>query len=380
MKIAFLTPEYPHPATGQSGGLGTSIKNLANSLVKKGHKVYVIIYDQKINTEFVEDGINFHIIKQKKYPVFGWYLYRKYLQFHLNKLIKTNLIQLVEAPDWTGITAFMNLQCPLVIRMHGTDAYFCKLEDRSQKKKNYWFERIALRGADHLISVSEFTAQKTLDIFNLKRNVEVIPNAVDVEVFKQGDMDIHNNTILYFGSLIRKKGVLELAHIFNLIVKEREDVRLLLVGKDVLDVFENKSTLELFKELLSNEAAKNVDFLAAVKYEEIGSIIESAKVVLLPSFAEALPMTWLEAMAMQKAIVTSNIGWAQEIMIDGETGFMVNPKDHELFSKKVLILLNDSNLNKKMGRTARNQVIEKFSFEVVTGKNMNFYQNVIGNK
>ena len=122
------------------------------------------------------------------------------------------------------------------------------------------------------------------------------------------------NQILYFGTIIRKKGVLELANIFNEVHSQRPETELLLLGKDVVDVFENRSTKELFKKRLTNTALKNVFFENEVPYSEVQSIIANSAVVVLPSFAEALPMTWLEAMAMEKAIVTSDVGWASEVM------------------------------------------------------------------
>jgi len=57
MKIAFLTPEYPHPKTGSSGGIGTSIKNLSVGLLLKGVSVRVLVYGQKEDNTFDDDGI-----------------------------------------------------------------------------------------------------------------------------------------------------------------------------------------------------------------------------------------------------------------------------------------------------------------------------------
>ncbi len=183
MHIGFLTPEYPHARTGPAAGLGTSIKNMVNALIIKGIQVSVFIYGQREDDIFTENGIKFHLISHRSYRMFGWYLHRKYLQNYLNKYIIVDKIDAIEAPDWTGITAFMKLRCPLVIRMNGSDAYFCKLENRPQKQKNFWFEKLALEGADHLFSVSEFTAEETRKIFQLKKEIKIIPNSIDVKRF-----------------------------------------------------------------------------------------------------------------------------------------------------------------------------------------------------
>lgn len=380
MHLGFLTPEYPHDRVSSSAGIGSSIRNLALALVSKEINVSIFVYGQQEDAVLTEAGIKFHFIKQQKFRWAGWFLHRRYLQNYLNKFIAIDKIDAVEAPDWTGITAFMKLKCPLVIRMHGSDAYFCKLEKRPQKKKNFCFEKLALQGADKFLSVSEFTALQTTEIFNLKKQIKVIPNSVDTEFFSPSTRETDPNILLYFGSLIRKKGVLELSGIFNNVVDQRPSTKFLLLGKDVMDIRENRSTFELFKERLSPQAEKQVQFLNEVHYGEIREYLASATVVMLPSFAEALPMTWLEAMAMEKAVVTSNIGWAREVMVDGKTGYMEDPLNHTAYAEKILRLLEDRELKTKMQIAARETILEKFSNEVVVKKNIEFYSSLIKRK
>ena len=136
MHISFLTSEYPHIKVTKSAGIGSSLKNLVTELKKKNITITLFIYGQEENAVFVENRINFHLIKHIKYKALGWYLYRKHIQSYINKVSAEKGIDLLEAPDWTGITAFMKFNIPLVIRLHGTDAYFCHLENRTQKKKN----------------------------------------------------------------------------------------------------------------------------------------------------------------------------------------------------------------------------------------------------
>ena len=377
MHIAYLTPEYPHNLTGTSGGLGTSIKNLAVTLNEKGISVSIIIYSQDNDEEFEEDGISFYFVKHRKYKTGGWYFYRKYIQKFVNNLVEEKKIDAIEATDWTGITAFMKFNCPLVIRLNGSDAYFCELEGRQQKRKNRIFEKKALETADYLISVSHFTAAKTNEIFGISRVFEIIPNSIEARSFTPSNVQVLQGRILYFGTIIRKKGVLELAEIFNQVNNERQESELVLIGKDVKDIFEGQSTTELFKERLSKQAMKKTTFLGPVEYEAVKKYIEESAVVVLPSFAEALPMTWIEAMALEKALVTSNIGWAKEVMVDGETGFMVDPKDHQIYAEKIIKLLDDEKLCRKMGSAARRRVMEKFASEKVVQKNIEFYNSVI---
>lgn len=375
MHIGFLTPEYPEILNSSSGGLGTSIKNLALSLVKMDITVSVFIYNQEVDTSYKEGGIFFYLIKKRTYRFFGWYKYRKYLEKFLNDLIQKEKVDFIEAPDWTGITAFMKLDCPTIIRLNGSDAYFCHLEGRKQKFKNYYFENKGLKSADGILSVSAFTASKTKEIFNLKKEITVIPNNLDINKFSPSNVPIISNRLLYFGTLIRKKGIMELAEIFNKVIIERPDVELWLVGQDALDIFEKRSTFEIFMERLSPKSQSKIKYLREVSYSSIQKYISSSQVVVLPSFAEALPMTWLEAMAMEKALVTSDIGWATEVMIDGKTGFTENPKNHQAFAGKILYLLNNPKEAGRMGKAARKHVASKFSTDVVVQQNISFYKH-----
>lgn len=377
MHIAFLTPEYPHELSTPSGGLGTSIRNMAEALVEKGEKVCVLIYGQESHMSFSENGIQFHLIKQRKYPFGGWYFYRKHLVKTINRIIADNQIDILETPDWTGITAFMKFFIPHVIRLNGSDGYFCELENRQQKFKNRLFERNALKNADSILSVSDFTGKKTMEVFDLDRTYKVIPNSIIVENFRPSAKKPVPGRILYFGSLIRKKGVLELAEIFNKVIQQKQDAQLILAGRDVVDIFENTSTLEIFKSKLTQKATKQFEYIGSLDYSKVREEMEKASVIVLPSFAEALPMTWIEAMAMEKALVTSNIGWAPEVMIDGKTGYMADPRNHNLYASRILELLEDQELSNKMGKTAREQVQKKFASKVVAEKNLKFYHKLV---
>ena len=212
MHIAFLTPEYPHTKTGTAGGIGTSIKNLAESLTVLGHSVRILVYGQKVDAIFEEDRIVIQQIKNVKIKGLSWYFTRKKLQGIIDGLYSKQLLDIVEAPDWTGISSFIQpKECPVVIRLNGSDTYFCHLDGRPVKWVNRFHEKRALLKADGHISVSHFTANKTNELFGLQLPFTIIPNGINSEKF-QPDTSVKKvpDTILYFGTLIRKKGMLEL--------------------------------------------------------------------------------------------------------------------------------------------------------------------------
>jgi starch synthase len=378
MKICFLTPEYPHPKTGNSGGIGTSILNLSKGLIQLGHQVSIVIYGQDKDEVFQDNGVTFYKVKNIKFKGLSLFLTQKKVEKLINKLVLENKIELVEAPDWTGFTAFVKPKCPLLIRQNGSDTYFCHLDNRPVKWINKFLEKRALQKSNGIISVSEFTGNLTKELFQLQSNFTVIPNAIDASQFETVKSNINSETLLYFGTLIRKKGLLELPFIFNEVVKRNPNAKLILVGKDASDIAtKSSSTWQIMIPLFDEKAIENVSYLGSVPYSEIKKIIQEVTVCVFPTFAEALPVSWLEAMAMEKPIVASNIGWANEIIDDGINGFLVHPKNHMEFAAKIVVLLKDIELQNSFGKAAREKIISHFNIDVVAEKSVAFYKKYL---
>ncbi len=379
MKIAYLTPEYPHTQTKGLGGIATSIKNLAQGIIDKGHEVVILVYAQDKDEIFDDNGVTVYKIKNVKFKGLSWYLTRKKIEKIINQLYAEKKIDLVEAPDWTGITSFIQpKKCPIVIKMHGSDTYFCHIEKRPSKPINRFHEKRALQRADGLASVSRFTADYTAGLFRLKREITIIPNSINLPDFTPSGQAVIPDTVLYFGTLIRKKGVLELPFIFNKITEQYPHAKLILAGKDSGDIQTGStSTWQLMQPLFTEKALENVNYLGAKSYSEIRTIIETAQVCVFPSFAEALPVSWLEAMALEKPVVASDIGWATEMIEDGKEGYLVYPKNHTEYAEKIVALLTDIQKATDFGKNARKRVKLKFQTEIVVQQNIEFYKKII---
>jgi glycogen(starch) synthase len=133
----------------------------------------------------------------------------------------------------------------------------------------------------------------------------------------------------------------------------------------------------LIKPLFTEEALARVDYLGKKPYTEIQALIEQAQVCIFPSYAEALPVSWLEAMAMGKAIVASDIGWAKEMMTHEKEALLCYPANHDVFAKQIIRLLNDSYLRNRLGSEARKRIRKQFDNLVVVNQNIEFYRNAI---
>ncbi|KAA5822431.1 glycosyltransferase family 4 protein [Algibacter amylolyticus] len=379
MHIGFITPEYPHPKVKQAAGIATSIKNLVVVLVSKGVNVTVFVYHQNKSEVFKDEDVEIHLIPSKKYKLFTWYLYRKHIQNYINLVVDKKEIDILEAPDWTGITAFMRLKAPLFIRFHGSDAYFCKLENRKQKFKNFMFEKLALKRAAAYIAPTDFAGSLTQKIFDLKKeDIKTIHNGLSLENFKNESPEIFKrNNILYIGTIIRKKGVLELAKIFNKVIAENPGAKLILIGGDSSDIETGESsTYKLMEKIFSDEAKKQVNYLGKIPYKEVRKHIKNAHICTFPSFAETLGMVTIESMAMQKPVVNTNIGWANELIDDGVNGYLVHPEDIELYTEKLLELINDDKLCLKFGKAARQKVETFFDINKNADINIDYYKSI----
>ncbi|MFB9077329.1 glycosyltransferase family 4 protein [Flavobacterium procerum] len=380
MHIAFLTPEFPHPKITHAAGIGTSIKNLCTALSAENIKVTVFVYGQKTQEILEENGITIHLIQHKKYRFFGWFFHRKHIQNYINPIVKKEKIDLLEAPDWTGITAFMRFAIPLAIRFHGSDTYFCHLENRPQKRKNFWFEKTAIKKAKAFIAPTAFAGKVSKELFDIKnKEIRTIHYGLETEKFENESPEVfEKGLLLYIGTLIRKKGVLELPEIFSKVRQVFPDAKLILIGGDSEDITTgSKSTWDLMQQKFKNDDLQNVSYTGKIPYQKVQEYIKKANVCVFPTYAETLGMVTIESMAMQKAVVNSNIGWAQELIVDQESGFLVYPSDHELFANRIVKIVESDSFALQIGKSAQKRVYERFDISKLVHDNIQFYKEII---
>lgn len=381
MHISYITTEYPHPNLPPAGGIGSFVKTMAESLVKQGHQVTVFLCFSDEDKEWLDSQIRIVQIRKKSDSKFGVLTNRLYINNRIKKYIKKYNIQLVEAPDWEGIHAFCSFKIPLITRIHGSVTYFNTLENRNTPKIIRFLEKRAFKKSSAVIAVSSFAGKTTKEIFGFSEfDYTTIYNGIDTSKFICSDVQPEKDTILYFGTLIRKKGVLELPYIFEKVIEKLPQAKLILAGKDAIDPIENISTWKLMQELFSERVKDNVSYLGAVPYDKISELIQKSTLCVFPSFAETFGLTTVESMAISKTVITSDFGWNKEILSDGIEGFMGNPKNHAEFADKIVKVLNDAILAKKIGEQARERVINFFDQKKVFDQNINFYNSIINAK
>lgn len=378
MHIGFITSEYPHPALPPVGGIGVFIRTLAHAMVNKGHHVTVFLCLSDKNKEWFDSEIR---IVQLKKEVSGWnklinyFVIRKKIDEYIRKLN----ISIIESADWEGLHAFLNTDIPVVTRIHGSVTYFNSLEHKKHSLLMKFLENKALRKSTSIVAVSHFAAQTTQRLFKIDRDISVIYNAVDIHTFQPNTTEPEIPRVLYFGTLVRKKGAFDIPFIFNELIQMNPGVELILIGKDVIDNTEKKSTWLLMQENFSEQAKRQIKYLGPVEHTKLKNHINNSTVCIFPSYAEAFPISWLEAMAMKKSVVASAIGWAKEMITDGESGYLEFPDNHREYAKKINILLKHDELRKRMGENARKKVEKDFNLNLAVEKNIALYKELLNN-
>jgi glycosyltransferase involved in cell wall biosynthesis len=311
----------------------------------------------------------------------GWLLNRWSIQRELDRLVHDEGVDIVEAPDWCGVSAGLRAACPIVIRCHGSATYFAHLLKERVRPSVRWAEGMALRQADNVVAVSRFTAGATHRLFRLASPVGVLSNGIDISQFDPADDgEIEEDTILYLGSLVKKKGVLDLSRIFSTVVAKRPQARLWLVGRDVADKQTGSaSTWALCRQLLSPAARNRVEYFGSQPYENVQEYVRKAAICIFPSYAEAFPLTWLEAMACAKPVIAYDVGWAPEVIESGLSGVLVPLGDTESFAQKVDEMLSDGKQRRSLGHAARERVRSHFASDVVAQQSIHWYRQVLGN-
>ena len=375
MHVVFLTVEYP---PGPSGGIGTSVRNLARALVAGGHRATVL--GCGVPTEFDDQGARVRFLGATRVPGMGWLLNRRLLDLEIRRLVRSEGADLVEAHDWVGPSAGIRPHCPVLIRCHGSATYFADMLGERARPKVRFAEGLALAQADDVVAVSRFAADQTRRVFGLRREIGVIPNGIDVSRFTaSGPTEADPESLLYFGSLVRKKGVLDLARIFPAVLSVAPGARLVLVGRDVADSRSGSpSTWALLKEALPADARGRVSYLGSCPHDEIYRHVRRAGVCLFPSYAEALPVSWIEAMACAKPVVAYDVGWASEMIESGVSGVLVPPGDTRAAGVAVGGLLLDRARAEAMGRAARGVAESRFTSEIVAAQSVERYRALLG--
>jgi glycosyltransferase involved in cell wall biosynthesis len=264
-----------------------------------------------------------------------------------------------------------------VIRMNGGHHFFSVELGATPKPWRSWLERRSFDRADSVCAASMYVAEATKRLLGLGEVVEVIPNPVDTSEFRPfPSTPVENGLIVFVGTVCEKKGVRQLIQAMPTIVNSIPDARLWIIGRDWHDR-KNDSFTAFLKQLIPPDLMPRIVFKGALDHSQLRTAIARASVCAFPSHMEALPLAWLEGMAMGKPVVASRTGPGPEVMEDNKSGLLCDPYDPGSIADKLIAVLSDPALARGLGRRARERAVDRFGIETLVERNEDFYRSCL---
>jgi glycosyltransferase involved in cell wall biosynthesis len=394
LRIGFLTNEYP--TQGFTGGIGSYVRQMAQSLAGLGHSPCVLLWVPS-DGGLVWDGPVpiYRIVVAGLASRMPWPLGTgASLVFArtLGRLANELNLDVLEAPEWGGLTAFLSLVKPrklrVVVRLHTCSAIIRQvnkwrpesIRDRLNCYRNDIAEKRAIVTADKVTAVSKAIGEETRKALRLSNGgFEVIPNSVDDSAFcaSEDSETAGRPIVLFVGRLEWRKGPDLLIRAIPAILERHPEVKFRFAGMDTLTGPQNSSMKSYLEALLLPEARASVDFSGHLGPSQLDEALRQATVCVFPSRYEGLPMVCLEAMARGKAIVTTDLPGFCELISDGETGMIAEHENSESLASALEKLISDAMLRVRLGSAARKVARSHFHGAVVAKSMLQVYRTAI---
>jgi starch synthase len=400
LKVLFLTNEYPPHIYG---GAGVHVGYLSRELAKMMQVEVRCFGDQRLEEGnlkvigFELDQSDFTCPKPLR-AVFG--AVRRCTDFNTTDIDA----DLVHCHTWYshfgGILAKKNYGTPLIITVHSLEPL--RPWKREQLAGGYdfslWVEKTALELADAVIAVSGETKCDIERLFEVDpARVHVIHNGIDLNQYRKVDstatltrygIDPNKPYLLFVGRITRQKGF---QHLIRAIQFMDHDFQIVLcaAAPDTAGMAEEmKSAVERAKA----QRAGIIWIDEMVDQETACELYSHAAVFVCPSIYEPFGIINLEAMACETAVVASAVGGIKEVVVDGETGFLVpleqmkespfEATNPEKFARdlaaRVNQLMRDPQLRERFGKAGRKRAEENFSWAAIAAKTKALYESLKG--
>lgn len=373
MNILYTCNEYPpYPF----GGLGTFVKEMSETLVREGHKVFVFGYYNEIDEAIIEN-INNVVVYREPYP----FTENSFINILKNRILYAKRItdicinetvNIVEAHDTAAW--FLFLKYGFTVRLHNGERYF--------KKRGFlmtFLERTAfLVRRTTLISVSNYNLRlfkKYFKLINPFSKIKVVQNGISN---KPIDKIIEKNKeIVFAGTLKPIKGLDLLINAFLLSEKHVENYTLNIYGKDT--VFNGESYWEyLLKSVTGLRDYVNqgrIKYHGVVDKHEVLVAFSHSTLCVFPSRYESFGLVVIEAMSMGSIVLYSNQGAAEELINEGINGFLFKNNDANDLQKKINYILSLSEENKNQIAEEAIKTAKKFSMKKCAFESLIIYND-----
>jgi glycosyltransferase involved in cell wall biosynthesis len=375
MHICFLCNEYP-PA--QHGGIGSFTQTLARELVQHGHEASTVgLYP--IRSQVLEEDRGVRVIRLPQGNFSGLRIAANYLRVQraLRQLHRAHSIDLLEGAERAFCLVSPRLKIPKIIRMHGGHVFFRITLGQEPDKQKAIEERRSFQVATHLCAVSRFVGETTRQRLHLgDRPIPVILNPVDLRAFYPRDPALEEDgLIVYVGTIIEKKGIRQLLQAMPNVIAAYPRARLIAYGNDTIDPSSGASFSETLGARIPPEYRGRITLAGPVTRDRLPELMAKASVCIYPSHMEALPIAWIEGLAMGKAVIGSETGPGPEVIEDGVSGILCNPHEPESIAAALLRLLPHRELRLRLGAAARERAEARFSLEKLVHENIAYYES-----
>jgi len=262
------------------------------------------------------------------------------------------------------------LGIPSVVTVHGVMAKRNIAINLAQYAYLHTLGLWLFKNTDRVICLTEGDAQEIVRFGCPSEKIRVIPNAVDTNRFRPRK-ESPENLVMWVGRFEPEKGLSYLIEAARIVVKKLKNVGFMLVGYGPLKV----KVMELARSsgLLNNA----VRFAGPFERDQVANILGEASIFVLPSLKEGLPLSLLEAMACGKPVIGSDISGINSVITNWENGLLIPHGNHEALADAVLTLLSDENLRRRLGQSARQLMMEKYSWNMVIDKVEKVYNEAI---
>jgi len=364
------------------GGSGVVATELGKALAKRGHQIHFISYALPFRLDSFVENIVFHEVETSSYPLFEFPLYSLALASKMVEVARYEDLDLLHVhyaiPH--ASSAYLAKQMlkgkkdlKIITTLHGTDITLVGLEPSFLPLVKFSIEE-----SDGVTAVSRFLKEKTLTNYNIEKDIEVIPNFIDTNIYKpisnsefKKYIAPNGEKILMHTSNFRPvKRVPDTIKIFEQVFKEIPS-KLVLVG----DGPERSDCEKLCREI---NLCDHVKFLG--KQDGLVDILNAADVFLIPSQSESFGLAALEAMACGVPVVSSSVGGLPELVKHNDSGFIAEIGDIDRMSKYVIDLLTNSRKYEIFSNNARRRAIELFGIDKIVPYYENYYQTVLEEK
>jgi N-acetyl-alpha-D-glucosaminyl L-malate synthase BshA len=375
MKIAIVC----YPTFGGSGVVATE---LGHELAKRGHEIHFITYKQPVRLALLNPNVHFHEVNVPEYPLFHYQPYELALSSKLVDMVKLHGIELMHVHyaiphAYAGYMAKQMLKdqgiyIPMITTLHGTDITLVGNHPHYKPAVSF-----SINKSDAVTAVSQSLKDETLKLFDIKNEIDVIPNFIEtnkskshsVPCFRSAMANENEKIITHISNFRSVKRIPDVIKVFNEIQK-KIPAKLMMVGEGP----EKEKAESLCDELGIDD---KVIFFG--NSNEIDAILCFSDLFLLPSETESFGLAALEAMACAVPVISSNSGGLSEVNKHGFSGYLSNVGDVDDMAFNALRIISHQETLDKFKNNAL-EIANNFDIKNILPLYEDLYKKVVSEK